>query len=104
LSKYNTGVVEIGRPVTVDGVNPWDPPTTTTQWTKLDAVVTGVSQRYVDGENIVMSDRMVITQTPTAFDEAAGDKLRIDGQVVAILAVMPILAAGEAVATKMVVR
>lgn len=104
LAKYKTGTVEIGRPVTTPGANPWDPPTTSTTWTEIDAVVTGVSQKYVDGSNVVMSDRMVTTQIPAAFDETAGDQLRIDDNVVAVLMVMPILAAGDAVATRMVVR
>ncbi len=104
LSKYKTGTVEIGRPVTVAGANPWDPPTTTTTWTEIDAVVTGVSQKYVDGQNIVMFDRMVNCQAPVNFDEAAGDLLRIDGKVVAILSMPNVLAAGDVVLNKFIVR
>lgn len=104
LTKFKTGIVEIGRPVSTPGANPWDAPTISTEWTEIDAVVTGVSQKYVDGESIVMSDRMVITQSPAVFDPTAGDILRIDGDVVAVLSVMPILAAGDPVATRMVVR
>ena len=104
LAKYKTGTVEIGRSVMTDGANPWDAPTTSTAWTEIDAVVTGVSQRFIDGSNIVMSDRDVITQSPASFDPEAGDQLRIDGDVVAVLSVMPILAAGDAVAVRFVVR
>lgn len=104
LSKYKTGTVEIGRPVTTPGANPWDPPTTSTTWTEINAVVTGVSQKYVDGSNVVMSDREVITQSPASFGPEAGDQLRIDGDVVAVLSVMPILAAGVPVAVRFIVR
>lgn len=104
LAKYKTGTVEIGRPVTTQGTDPWDAPTTSTTWTEIDAVVTGVSQKYVDESNIVMSDREVITQSPASFDPEAGDQLRIDGSVVAVLSVMPILAAGVPVAVRFIVR
>lgn len=104
LSKYKTGTVEIGRPITTAGANPWDAPTTATSWTEIDAVVTGVSQKYVDGSSVVMSDRIVITQSPASFDPEAGDRLRVDGSVVAVLSVMPILAAGDAVAVRFIVR
>ena len=104
LAKFNTGVVEIGRPVTTVGVGTYDPPTTTTTWTRVDAVVTGVSQRYIDGVNVVGNERMVIFQSPTAFDPAAGDKLRIDGKVAAIVRLFPVLAAGDPVMEKVMVR
>jgi hypothetical protein len=104
LSKYGQGTVEIGRPVTVPGVNPWDAPTTTTQWQEVNASVKGVSQKFVDGVNIVISDREVLTQTPEDFDAEAGDQMRIDGQVVAVLSVQGIPAAGAAVVTRFIVR
>lgn len=104
LSKYKTGTVEIGRPVTTPGAEPWDPPTTSVFWSKVYAVVTGVSQKYVDGETVVMSDRMVIFQSPASFDTEAGDQMRIDGDVVSVLMIMPVLAAGEPVVSKVVVR
>lgn len=104
LGKYKTGTVEIGRPVNTPGANSYDPPTITTNWTDVDAVVTGVAQKYVDGSNIVMSDRMVRFQSPTSFDIEAGDKLRVDGKVVAILMHKPILGAGDAVLDIVVIR
>ncbi len=104
LAKYGQGVVEIGRPVTTEGANEYDPPTTTPDYKPVNAVVKGVSQKYVDGVNIVSSDREVLTQSPVDFDAAAGDKIRIDGKVVAVLMIEPIPAAGSAVATRFVVR
>jgi hypothetical protein len=103
LAKFKTGTVEIGRPVKTDGAEIWDAPTITTTWTEIDAVATGVSQEYIDNTTIVSSDRMVLTQTPD-FNEQAGDQLRIDGDVVAVLRIMPILSAGNPVAVKMIVR
>lgn len=104
LAKFKKGVVEIGRTVTTPGAGTYDPPTTSTEYTEVDAVVTGVSQKYVDGTNIVMSDRQVIFQAPASFDPQAGDKLRIDGDVVAVLSLMPVMAAGDPVIERVIVR
>lgn len=104
LAKFKTGVVEIGRPVTTPGAGTYDPPTAVTVYTEVNAVVTGVSQKYVDGTNIVMSDRQVLFQAPIAFNPAAGDKMRIDGDVVAVLTVMPVLAAGVPVVERVMAR
>jgi hypothetical protein len=103
LTKFKTGTVEIGRPVTTPGANEWDPPSTSVTWTEVDAVVTGVPQRMIDGTNIVGDERMVLCQTPT-IDEVAGDRMRIDGKQVVIVRVEPKLAAGDPVVTRVVVR
>ena len=103
LSKFKTGVVEIGRPVTTDGAEPWDAPTTATDWKTVDAVVTGVPQRMIDGSTIVGDERLVLCQTPD-FDETAGDMMRIDGKQVVIIRIEPKLAAGDPVVTRIVVR
>jgi hypothetical protein len=104
LAKFAQGVVEIGRPVSVPGSNAWDPPVISTNWTRIDASVKGVSQKYVDGVNIVSSDLEVLTQAPAAFNETAGDQMRIDGRVVAILSIQNIPAAGPPVVTRFIVR
>jgi hypothetical protein len=104
LGKFKQGVVEIGRPVSVPGANVWDAPTVTTHWQEVNASVKGVSAKFVDGVNIVISDREVLTQTPVDFDAEAGDQMRIDGQVVAVLSVQGIPAAGAAVVTRFIVR
>jgi hypothetical protein len=63
-------------------------------------VVKGVSQKYVDGVSILASDREVLFQG----DVDAGDKVRIDGKVVAVLRVDKIPGAGQAVVTRVFVR
>ena len=100
LDKYKTGTVEIGTTSATAGANPWDAPTVTDTWEEVDAVVTGVPAYMVDGGAIVASDRMVIMQG----EVDVGDKMRIDGAVVLIVRVMPKLAAGDPVITKVVVR
>lgn len=104
LAKYKQGTVEIGKAATAPGADPWDPPTETTVWTEVNAVVKGVSQKYVDGSTVAMSDLEILLQVPATFDEAAGDRVRVDGRVVTVLAVMPIPAAGEECVLRLIVR
>jgi hypothetical protein len=100
LSKYKQGTVEIGTETKTQGATEYDPPTVTTEWQEIDAVVSGVSVQYVDNVNIVSSDREVMFQGTIG----AGQKVRIDGQIVTVLRLIKIPAAGEPVATIAVVR
>jgi hypothetical protein len=103
LREFSQGVVEIGKPVTVPGANEWTPPTTTIQWTRVNAVARGVSQKYVDGVSIVATD-LQLTVDMGAYDPAAGDRIRIDGKQVSVLRFDRIPAAGEVVAWRVFVR
>lgn len=103
LQEFNQGTVEIGRPVTVEGGNEWDAPTTTVQWTRINAVARGVSQKYIDGVNILATD-LQITADMAGFQPKPGDRIRIDGQEVSVLRFDRIPAAGEVVATRVFVR
>ena len=100
INRYNTGIVEVGAVTTVAGANPWDAPSEAETWTRIDAVVTGVAQEYVDGTEVISTDRMVITQA----ELNAGSRVRIDGQQVAVVKVIDVLAAGDPVVSKVVVR
>ena len=103
LAEFSQGTVEIGRPATVEGVNEWDPPTTSIQWTRINAVARGVSQKYIDGVNILATD-LQITADMGAYSPQAGDRIRVDGQEVSVLRFERIPAAGEVVATRVFVR
>jgi hypothetical protein len=100
MSTYGQGVVEVGTTTTVDGAEEWLPPTGTTTWEEIDAVVSGVSKEYVDQVNIVASDRQILTQA----EISPGQLIRIDGAVVMVLSVVPIPAAGTPVAVRYIVR
>jgi hypothetical protein len=102
LDKYAQGVVEIGTSSSAAGANEWDAPTVTTTWTEIDAVVSGVSSQYVDGTNVLASDRQVLCQGVVSL--ADNVMIRIDGRVVSIVRIMPIPSAGEPVATRFIVR
>jgi hypothetical protein len=103
LAEFGQGVVEIGKPVTVPPVNEWDAPVTDIQWTRVNAVARGVSQKYVDGVSIVATD-LQLTVDMGAYDPAAGDRIRIDGKQVSVLRFDRIPAAGEVVAHRVIVR
>lgn len=103
LQEFNQGTVEIGRPVTVEGPEEWSPPVTTIQWTRINAVARGVSQKYIDGVNILATD-LQITADMGAYSPQAGDRIRVDGQEVSVLRFDRIPAAGEVVATRVFVR
>jgi len=103
LREFAQGVVEVGRPVTVPGATEWAAPTTTVQWTPVNAVARGVSQKYVDGESIVATD-LQMTVDFGDYDPAAGDRIRVDGREVSVLRFDRIPAAGTTVAWRVFVR
>jgi hypothetical protein len=103
LTKYKQGTVEIGRPSNTPGANPWDAPTLTTVWTELNAIARGVSQSLVDGVQVVASDLQVIASL-TDYTPIASDLMRIDGKRVTIVRIDQIPAAGDPVATRLIVR
>ena len=103
LQEFSQGTVEVGRPVTVTGANEWSPPATSVQWTRINAVARGVSQRYVDGVNILATD-LQITADMGAYSPQAGDRIRIDGVPASVLRIERIPAAGTAIAYRLFVR
>jgi hypothetical protein len=103
LAEFGQGFVEIGRPVTVPGLNEWSLPTTSIQWQQINAVARGVSQKYIDGANIVATD-LQLTVDMADFQPKLGDRIRIDGKEVSLLRIEPIPAAGLTVATRVFVR
>lgn len=103
LQEFNQGVVEIGKPVTVEGEFEWSPPVTILRWTRVNAVARGVSQKYIDGVSIVATD-LQLTVDMGAYEPTAGDRIRIDGKQVSVLRFDRIPAAGVAVAWRVVCR
>jgi len=103
LKKYGQGTVEIGRSVSVPGVQDWDAPAITTTYTQIDAIVKGVSKQYVDGETVLATDLMVIAYIG-GYDPLPGDLMQIDGVAVSIIKQMPIPAAGIIAAWRFIVR
>lgn len=102
-AKHGQGAVEISVTTTTPGLNPWDPPTTTTVDTPVDAVVQGVGAEYVDGSSIVASD-LVVQIAAVDDPPEVGQSIKVDGKSMSVLAVMPIPGAGDPVAIRLIVR
>jgi len=85
------------------GANPWDAPTTATDWTALNAIARGVSQALVDGTQVLASDLMILVAVAD-YQYQASDLIRLDGKQVAIVRVDKIPAAGDPVVIRFIVR
>lgn len=105
LGEFKRGVVTLTRTVTTppDPSTPWIPGTSTPTEYPLDAVVSAVGDKFVDGTTIFATDRMV-TCAVLPIEILPGDALSIDGAPVLIVKTMRIPAAGIAVAWKFIVR
>jgi len=102
LAQYNTGDVAKVTITTVPPANEWELPTTSTTSVTVDAFVTGVAEEYVDGTQIVTTDRMAIVAGDVAV--SVGDNVTIDGQAVSVQRVVAVPAAGTAAIKKLIVR
>ncbi|WP_394198006.1 hypothetical protein [Litoreibacter albidus] len=97
LAQYGQGNVEIGRTTTTPGATEFDPPTTSTVFEPLRAVVQGVGLEYADGSSVRSSDLTVQCGVPSIAPDL-GNKLRIDGgPFLSVTQVDPVPAAGNPV-------
>jgi len=99
LDRFQQGVVQLVRvnPGAPDPATPWEPGAPTETTYPLDATVSRVAEKYVDGTLIVATDNQVIFAVPEVTPTLA-DKLVIDGMVLAMKDIRPIPAAGTPVA------
>lgn len=93
FTKFGQGVVKLQREVTGEGGEAWNPPVSVQVSYGLDAAVSGVSARYVDGTLVTASDLMVRCAVPEV-EPLITDRVIIDGTPRAILKIQPIPAAG----------
>jgi hypothetical protein len=77
-------------------------PTNDAEPIAIDAVVKGVSQKYVDGERIVATDLEATLPGDVLID--AGSNVAVNGDPVQVIAVMPTPASGTPVIVKVVLR
>lgn len=109
LAEFKQGAVTLTRTTlgASDPSTPWIPGAPTADVYELDAVVSGVTKKYIDGSLILASDLMV-TASPrathsdgTVVEDIApqqADIITVDGAVKAVKAVKPTPAAGTAAA------
>lgn len=103
MTKVKQGTVVLTRTTYTPNVTePWNSTTSTVNYT-LDAAVSSVGKEFIDGTNILATDKMVTCAVP-AIEIEPGDTLAIDGVTVTILKTIRIPAAGTAVAWNFIVR
>lgn len=102
LARFKQGVVVYTAPGTTTGPDYAPVITPGTAYT-LDATVSGVSEEYVDGSQIVATDKMV---TAAVFGERPvnAGTLTIDGKVLQILRVVAVPEAGTTIVWKIIAR
>ena len=102
LDGASQGTVEIGTTSVTPGATAIDPPNVATTWEAFDAVVRGVSSKYVDGQTILATDQMSIMQADAPA--AVGKLCRVDGVARNIIRVDNIPGAGVVVARRVFIR
>lgn len=103
LAKAKQGQVILTRETITPGENRWDDPTISKEDEDLVAVVSGIAAEFVDGSTVLASDRQVLC-APPAMGIRPGDILTIDGKPVTLIRQVPIPAAGEPAALRVIVR
>lgn len=102
LQHKRTGVAEVVRTVTTPGATEFDPPTISTTYTDVPAVVVGVGFEYAEANSQIKSTDLSVTTILLPELPALGDKVRVNGQELSIREVSPI-PAGEPVALRLIV-
>lgn len=99
LGEFKQGIISLKRVTTADPdpATPWEPGSETVTTYALDAVVRRVSQKYVDGDLIVVTDNQVDFSVPSVTPTME-DKIVIDGTEHQMKDLRPIPAAGTVVA------
>lgn len=105
LNRFAQGTVILTKTTrdAPDPATPWIPGAETQVAYTLDAVVKGVSSRFVDGSTILATD-LEVTAADFGASAEPGDTLTIDGAVVVIIRDMSVPAAGTKVVNKWIVR
>ena len=102
LGQFKQGVIVYNQPGEVTGPE-WNPTVGEDIPHTLDATANGVSQEYVDGTSVLMTDKEV-TAAVFGVTPTTSGTLSIDSQVMQIIRVWQVPAAGTPVAWKMIVR
>ena len=114
LTQFKQGVITLTRTTHDAPTNAWDAPTVPVETVyTLNATARGVSQKYVDGTNVLRTDGQV-TMAVQATDVSGGvvsltpdktsDVLKIDGKKVTVLEIMPLPLAGTPAAYVIIFR
>jgi hypothetical protein len=103
MQRYGQGSIVLVKTTTTPGAEPYDPPVSTTDEYPLTGIVSGVGEEYANSETIVVSDKQVQVAVPDVMPEV-GDIVKVDGEALSVLMVMPLPAAGDPTALRMICR
>ena len=102
MSGVKQGVITMEVVTEVAATNPWDIATIDSTPEVVNAIVSGISEQFIDGIVVLKTDLMVTMAVPSEYK--AGAVLNIDGKPVTTVKVFPIPAAGDPVLLKIAVR
>ncbi len=69
----------------------------------MTGIAGGVGEEYANSEAIVMSDLMVQVAVPDVMPKV-GDIVKVDGEALSVLQIMPLPSCGDPTALRMVCR
>lgn len=101
LTRFNQGELATVDVVLVNDADPFAPPAEITIPVIVSGVSKGVSEKYIDGVNILNSD-IELTIEPTSA--SVGGSVSIDGTRFLVVGVYQIPPSGVTVVTKLIVR
>lgn len=102
LAEFNQGGLSKITITSTPAANEWELPSNSATPVTINAVVKGVSQKYVDGSRIVATDLEATLPGDVSID--AGSNVTVNGNPVQVIAVMPTPASGTPVIVKVVLR
>lgn len=102
LAEFNQGGFSKITITTTPAANEWELDTVTPTPVAIDAVVKGVSQKYVDGSRIVATDLEATLPGDVNID--TGSNVTINGDAVQVIEVMPTPPSGTPVIIRVVLR
>ena len=102
LDRFQQGTIIYRQPGTPTG-DPFNPTPGVPVDHPLDATATGVSQEYVDGTQVLATDKEITAAVFAVTPDSSGE-LVVDGQVLQIVRLWQVPAAGVPVAWKFIGR
>lgn len=102
LNQFQQGTIIYRQPGTTSGPA-FDPVITDPVDHELDATANGVSQEYVDGTQVLATDKEITAAVFAVTPDSSGE-LVVDGQVLQIVRLWQVPAAGVVVAWKFIAR
>lgn len=103
FAEFKQGTIRYVTMVTAAGATPDDPGVTVPSYTVLNATARPVSTRYIDGTNIIGTEKEV-SFAASGFEPSVNDSIEIDGSTHKIVRVMRRPAAGVAVSYTTIVK